>query len=212
MWCILKNQLSQTLLSQRARSLKAQEEADTISCEPDQGHFREITLSGYQQNIQYLPPVWGCLGYCSTDQYFICILSVFLQTILATESFKNLLEVFSFVYNNSWKIKFFSLHIMQAATMPFDAWATAAEHGLTAAISWASHWERNTKGTKMVHALPFRKRRQQKEQQSCQPHPPKNVTEGTMKAHVHPQLPAPGVHSCYHLSQLFSFPLILGDQ
>lgn len=61
-------------------------------------------------------------------------------------------------------MKLFSLHIMQAATMPFDARATAAERGVTAAVSRASHWEGNTKGTKMVHALPFWKGRQQKDQ------------------------------------------------
>lgn len=57
-------------------------------------------------------------------------------------------------------MKSFTLHIMQAVTMPFDAGATAAEPGVTAAISLGE----NTKGTKMLHKVPSWKGRQQREQ------------------------------------------------
>lgn len=45
-------------------------------------------VTNLQQNTQNLLPVWGC----PTGQYFTCIPAIFLQTISARESFKNLME------------------------------------------------------------------------------------------------------------------------
>lgn len=94
--CILGNQLPQTLLSQGAKSLKAQGKRLTQQAENlirvTSGKLHSL-VTNLQQNIQYLPPAWGCLGHCSTGQDFTRIFSLFLHIIPAMERIKNLLEV-----------------------------------------------------------------------------------------------------------------------
>lgn len=158
MWCILGNQLPQALWLQQVKTLKAQgkrltqKAVNLIRVTSVKWHSLVTNL---QQNTQYLSPVWGYLGYCSTGQHFTCILSIFLQTISATDSFKNVLEVLllyiTFLENEV-------IHLAHHAGSNNALWCTShcsSVVGVTAAISWASHWEGNTEGTKMVHALAF---------------------------------------------------------